>query len=185
MIMPMSMAVRVRIRRVSQATPTTPRMMNKALKLSSTCCGIIGPRGVCSTTIRVQAARAATPGFGPSRALSTQSAMKLGCRSQSWNIISQKQDMMAIQQSSRGSTMFTSVRQSTWRTDSVFDAPEGTSRNVSSSSRLNEVNTAEARNRLRQASWRMWPRRERMPGSRALEAEQQRGQDNGRRTPRH
>ena len=78
--------------------------------------------------------------------------MKFGCRSQSWYIISQKHDMMASQASSRGSSTSRSVRQSTCQTVSVFDAPLGTSWNANSSSRLNDVNTAEARNRLRQAS---------------------------------
>ena len=56
-----------------------------------------------------------------------QSAMKLGCRSQSWYIISQKQDMIAMNASRRGSAMFTTVRFRTRSSPSVLEAPLGTS----------------------------------------------------------
>jgi hypothetical protein len=78
--------------------------------------------------------------------------MKLGWRSQSWYIISQKHDMIAIQASSRRSRMFVIVRHSTWPIVSVFEAPEGTSLKVNRSSRLKVEKKAEARNRLRHAS---------------------------------
>ena len=111
-IIPNSMAVSVRMCRVSQATPTTPMMMNRAFALSSTCCGIIGPRVVCCTRVWYRLAGSQRRLSAMPR-LSTQSAMKFGCRSQSWYIIIQKHDMIAIQMISRISRMPLIVRHST------------------------------------------------------------------------
>src|SRR5688500_15297345 len=80
--------------------------------------------------------------------------------------MSQKPDMMVIHASNRGSKMLVTVRHNTWKTDSVFDAPEGTSLKVSRSNRLNEVKNAEAKNKLRQASLERSPA-SRKPGSEA------------------
>src|SRR5512143_408618 len=91
------------------------------------------------------------------RELSTQSAMKLGWRSQSWYIISQKHDMIANHARSRGSITSRIVRQSTSSTVSVLDAPEGVSIRKTRSRRLSDVKPADARNRLRQAPAALTP----------------------------
>ena len=76
--------------------------------------------------------------------LSTQSVMKFGCRSHSWYIINQKQDMISSQTISRGSTMLTIVRLRTCQGLSVLEAPEGTSLKVSRIRRLQQVKAAHA-----------------------------------------
>ncbi len=81
-IMPKNIAVSVRIRRVNHATPTTPRMMNNEFALNNTCCGIIGPRGVCSINTRCKLDGSQLKPFAM-LVLFTQSAMKFGWRSQS------------------------------------------------------------------------------------------------------
>jgi hypothetical protein len=90
--------------RAAHDSGTISRMIRPALTLSRICCGTwISPRspystiksGMCTAIIE----------------LSTQSVMKFGCRSQSWYIISQKQDMISSQMIRRTSKMLTIVLQ--------------------------------------------------------------------------
>ncbi len=59
--------------------------------------------------------------------------------------------MMSSQTRRRGSQMSRTVRHSTSMAFSDFDAPLGTSLTMKSENKLNDVNTAEAMKRLRQA----------------------------------
>ncbi len=142
--MPMNMHDRVRIFRTSHETGTISRIMRNEFKEIRTTWGMrMRPSGAIS----VQALKGQKS--GTCRAiieLSTQSSMKLGCRSQSWYIIAQKQDMMSSQATSRASTMFLNVRQRTCKGFSVLEAPLGMSGKRIMHSRLTMVKPAQARN---------------------------------------
>jgi hypothetical protein len=128
----------VRIFRAAQESGTMSSTISAAFRLSSICCWTPGmPRSLYSSHPEGSQSLASIE-------LSTQSVMKLGCRSHNWYIINQKQDMIANQAISLMSKMLTIVRTRTANGLSVLSAPEGTSLKVRSRNRLQAVNPAQA-----------------------------------------